>query len=523
MDAQHARKHAHEIIIVGAGPTGLALAAELALARCDVAVIERRTDQRVEGLRAGGLHSRTIELLDQRGIAERFLSQGQRAQLAGFARVALDASDLRTRHNYGLVLGQEQIEQLLFEWASELPRIPDPLARHEWMRTASTMTSRGSEEQGRALGVRFYRGVSMTDFEQSHESVDVVLSDGERLAAQLLVGCDGGRSLVRKRAGIDFVGTDAQTSYVLAEVTFRDEPAWGLRYGAAGVHAIAKLPEKGRARVVLSEPFRGQPREVTLDELRALLITVFATDFGLESASWLSRFSDATRQATRYREGRVLLAGDAAHVHSPVGGQGLNTGVHDAFNLGWKLAQVVRGQSPESLLDSYHRERHPVAAQVLRTTLAQTALDRDDPRCAAMRESLAELLRMDEPRRRYAAMMAGLDVRYDFGAEHPLVGRRAPDFELRVDGALVSLYSLMHQGHGVLLDLGCDCESSARAYRERVRYVRAEYDGRWELANGTAVAASRAVLVRPDGHVAWVGDEASDELEASLRRWFGGT
>lgn len=490
MDDQRTRKDAHEIIIVGAGPTGLALAAELALARCEVVVLERRSDQRVDGVRAGGLHSRTIELLDQRGIAERFLSQGQRAQLAGFARVALDASDLRTRHSYGLILPQQQVEQTLLAWARE-------------------------------LGVRVERGVSVVDLEQREDRVEVSLSDGDRREAQFVVGCDGGRSVVRTRTGIEFVGTDAQTSYALAEVTLREEPAWGLRYGSAGVHAIAKMPEPGRARLVLSEPFRDQPRELTLDALRALMIEVYRTDFGLESASWLSRFTDGTRLAARYRDRRVLLAGDAAHVHSPIGGQGLNTGVHDAFNLGWKLARVVRGRCSDALLESYEAERRPVAAKVLRTTLAQSAIDRDDPRAEALRGALAELLRMDEPRRRYAAMMSGLDVRYELGGAHELVGRRVEDVELQVGERALRLYTLMHDGRGVLVDFGASCERATRGYEEDVRYVRARYHGAWELAERVAVPAPGALLVRPDGHVAWAGANENDELDAALARWFG--
>ncbi|MBL8680441.1 MAG: FAD-dependent monooxygenase [Myxococcales bacterium] len=480
----------HEIIIAGAGPTGLALAAELALARVDVAIVEPRAAQVVEGLRAGGLHARTIEILDQRGVAERFIAKGKRAQIAGFARVALDISDLPTRHNYGLVLGQEAFEQEMLAWVRE-------------------------------LGVVVYRAVAVQDFVDRGDEVEVALSDGRRCAARYLVGCDGGRSFVRKRAGVDFVGTDPQTSFALAEVEFGREPRWGLGYGPFGVRAIGPMGEPRRARVVLTERYEGQPRALSLDELRALLIDAYGEDFGLVRASWLSRFTDATRQATTYRRGRVLLAGDAAHAHSPVGGKGLDTGVQDAVNLGWKLAAVVRGEVDSALLDSYEAERHPAAADVLRSTLAQVALDRDDPRCAAMREAMVELLRMDEPRRRYGAKMSGLDVRYELGGRHPLVGRRVPDLDLRANDQVFRVYTWLRDARGVLLELADAPTLNIAPWTGRIHHVRARYDGAWALPGVGSVEAPSAVLVRPDGHVAWVDDGAGEGLTDALVRWFG--
>ena len=356
----------HAVVIAGGGPTGLMLAGELALAGVDVAIVERRERQELASARAGGLHSRTIEVFDQRGIAERFLSQGKVRQVAGFSFIPLDISDFPTRHNYGLALWQTRIEPIMADWVGELP-------------------------------VKFYRGRGVTGFAQDDSGVDIELSHGASLRAKYLVGCDGGRSLIRKQAGIDFPGWDASTSYLIAEVEMADEPAWGVRRGEKGVNALGKREDGKGVGVVLVEPLVGKDDEPTLGDLREALIAVYGTDFGVRNPSWLSRFTDMARQATSYRDRRVLLAGDAAHVHAPAGGQGLNIGVQDAVNLGWKLAQVVKGTSPESLLDTYHAERHPIGARVLRLTMAQTALGRGDDRTWALRETMTDLLQMDAP------------------------------------------------------------------------------------------------------------------------------
>src|SRR3954468_13913115 len=385
----------HAVVIAGGGPTGMMLAAELALAKVDVAIVERRANQDIAGSGAGGPQSRTIEVLDQRGIADRFLSQGKVMQVAGFAMIRLDISDFPTRHNYGLALFQERIERILAAWVEE-------------------------------LSVPIYREREVTGFAQDDTGVDVELGGGRSLRAQYLVGCDGGRSLIRKKAGIDFPGWDPSTSYLIAEVEMTGEPSFGMRHDDKGIHGLARLEDGKRVRVVSSEQHVRQGDEPTLDDLREALIALYGTDFGVHNVTYLSRFTDMTRQAASYRERRVLLAGDAAHVHSPAGGQGLNIGVQDAVNLGWKLAQVVHGTSPESLLDTYQAERHPIAARVLENTLAQTALARGDDRTKALRETMSELLQMDEPRKRYAAMMSGLDIRYDLGTGHPLLGRRMP-------------------------------------------------------------------------------------------------
>ncbi len=480
----------HAVVIAGGGPTGLMLAAELALARVDVAVVERRENQELAGPRAGGLHARTIEVLDQRGVAERFLSQGQMMQVAGFSFIPLDISDFPTRHNYGLALRQNHIERIMADWVSELP-------------------------------VKFYRGREVTGLAQDDSGVDIELSAGSALRAQYLVGCDGGRSLVRKHAGIDFPGWDASTSYLIAEVEMADEPAWGIRRGEKGVNALGKLEDGKRVGVVLVEPHVGRSDQSTLQDLRDALIAVYGTDFGVRSPSFLSRFTDMARQAARYRERRVLLAGDAAHVHSPAGGQGLNIGVQDAVNLGWKLAQVVSGTSPDSLLDTYHAERHPIAARVLRLTMAQTALGRGDDRTEALREIVSELLQMSEARKRYAAMMSGLDVHYDLGQGHPLLGRRMPDLDLLTESGQTRVFTLLHQVRPLLLNLGEPGSVDITPWADRVQLIDARYTGAWELPALGAVPAPSAVLIRPDGYVAWSSDGTDLGLRDALSRWFG--
>jgi 3-(3-hydroxy-phenyl)propionate hydroxylase len=481
----------HAVVIAGGGPTGLMLAAELALARVDVAIVERRESQELAGTRAGGLHARTIEVLDQRGVAERFLSQGKAMQVTGFALIMLDISDFPSRRNHGLALSQNHIERILADWVSELE-------------------------------VPIYRGLEVTGLAQDESGVDVTLSDDRSLRAQYLVGCDGGRSLIRKKADIDFPGLDASVSHLIAEVDTAEEPAWGARPTERGINGVAKMEDGKRARVVLVEPHVMRGDDPTLEDLRAALIAVYGTDFGVHNVTWLSRFSDMARQAASYRKGRVLLAGDAAHVHSPAGGQGLNTGVQDAVNLGWKLAQVVSGTSPESLLDTYHAERHPIAERVLKNTLAQTALMRGDERTKALHEKMSELLQMDEPRKRYAAMMSGLDIHYDLGTGHPLLGRRMPDLDLVTETGPCRVFTLLYAARPVLLNLGEPDTLDIAPWAERVRWVNARYTGQWELPVLGAVPAPTAVLIRPDGHVAWVGEGTDQGLRDALTTWFGG-
>ncbi|HEX6247802.1 MAG TPA: FAD-dependent monooxygenase, partial [Nocardioidaceae bacterium] len=434
--------------------------------------------------------------------ADRFLSEGEVAQVAGFARVPFDISDFPTRHPYGLGLWQNHIERILAGWVDE-------------------------------LAVTIYRAREVTGFEQDDTGVDVELSDGLSLRAEYLVGCDGGRSLVRKEAGIEFPGWDATTSALIAEVEMAEEPELGVRRDARGLHGLGRVEyeirdgkivyaDHGPVRVMVTEEHVGSTGEPTLRDLSEALTSIYGTDYGIHSPIWISRFTDMTRQAASYRERRVLLAGDAAHVHSPVGGQGLNTGVQDAVNLGWKLAQVVNGVSPDSLLDTYHEERHPVAARVLRNTMAQVALDRPgDARLDALRDTVSDLLSMDEPRRRYAAMMSGLDVHYGLGEGHPMLGRRMPDLDLVTPEGPRRVFTLLHEARPVLIDFGEPGGLDITPWADRVQLVGADFDGAVELPVLGNVAAPAAVLIRPDGHVAWVGDGTDVGLEEALTRWFG--
>jgi 2-polyprenyl-6-methoxyphenol hydroxylase-like FAD-dependent oxidoreductase len=491
----------NEVVIAGAGPTGLMLAGELALANVDVVVVERRPSQDLAGSRAGGLNSRTIEILDQRGIANRFLSEGQRAQVGMFAATRLDISEFPTRHPYGLGLWQNHIERILADWVGE-------------------------------MGVPIYRSLEVTGFAQDHTGVGVELSDDQLLRAEYLVGCDGGRSLIRKTAGIEFPGWDPTTSSLIAEVEMAEEPELGVHSNAFGVHSFGKVKyeirdgdvvymDGGPVRVMVTEQRVGPATEPTLRDLSEALITVCGTDYGIHSPIWISRFTDMTRQAAGYRRGRVLLAGDAAHVHAPDGGQGLQTGVQDAVNLGWKLAQVVKGKSPESLLDTYHAERHPVAARVLRNTMASVALRRPDERTKAVRDTISELLGMDEPRKMFAAMMSGLDIHYDLGEGHPLLGRRMPDLDLVTPNGPLRVFTLLHDARPVLLNFGVPGSVDITPWADRVQVIDAKYVGTWELPALGPVTAPTAVLIRPDGYVAWAGDLTQPGLADALTTWFG--
>jgi 3-(3-hydroxy-phenyl)propionate hydroxylase len=477
-----------DVIVVGSGPSGMMLAGELALAGVDVAVLERRPTADLHGSRAGGIHSRTIELLDQRGIADRFLRAGRTVQTARFGTTVLDIADLPTRHPYGLALWQNELEPILAGWIAE-------------------------------LGVEVRRGVEVAGFTQDDDGVEVRLADGTAERTRYLVGADGGRSRVRKTAGIGFPGADATRSTLVAEVEVAEEPPTGVLQDGAGVHGLTPLAGGRTYRVVTTEARLGPSTEPTLAELRASLVAAFGTDFGVHSPTWVSRFTDATRQAETYRAGRVLLVGDAAHIHYPAGGQGIGLGVQDAVNLGWKLAQVVQGVSPDRLLDTYGAERHPADARALQHSMAQTVLQRQDPRTAALAATVAGFMGMDEPRIATAALIHGLDAAYDPGAGHPQLGRRVPDLDLVTPEGPMRLYSLLHEARPVLLDLSGHERFSAP---DRVRVVHARVEGPWLLPVLGEVAPPSAVLVRPDGHAAWVEDGAGDVVEAALRFWFGG-
>jgi 2-polyprenyl-6-methoxyphenol hydroxylase-like FAD-dependent oxidoreductase len=477
----------HTVVIAGGGPTGMMLAAELALAKVDVAVLERRPDHVLASSRAGGFHSRTIEVLDQRGVADRFLSEGQVAQASMIGTTVLDMSDFPTRHPYSLGIWQSKIERIMAAWIAE-------------------------------LGVRVHYGSEVTGFVQDDTGVDVELAAGRSLRARYLVGCDGGRSVIRKAASIEFPGWDATKSNLIAEAEMTEEPELGIRRDAVGIHGIGRLEyeirdsevvyaDGGPVRVMVTEQQLGSGGEPTLADLSEALIAVYGTDFGIHDPTSISRFTDATRQAASYRTGRVLLAGDSAHVHYPAGGQGLSLGVQDAVNLGWKLAQVVDGVSP-------------VAARALKHTMAQTALQRQDERSKALADVVSELAMMDEPRKRLAGIVSGLDIHYELGEGHPLLGRRMPDLDLLTADGPLRVFELLHDAWPVLLNLGAPGCLDIAPWADRVQSIDAGYDGPWELPVLGAVAAPAAVLIRPDGYVAWVGEGTDAGLREALNSWF---
>lgn len=477
----------YEVVIAGGGPTGLMLAAELKLAGVDVVIIERRANQHLDESRAKGIHARAVEVLDQRGIAERFISAGQAYPAVGFGGVRLGISDFPTRHNYLLGISQSKFEPILADWVQE-------------------------------LGVPIRYGREVTRFTQDDHGVTLAVSDDQSLRADYLVGCDGGRSLVRKLAGIDFPGLPASTSYIITEVKMDEEPAFGIRPEGGGIGRAADGESIG---ITVREKVVHHGDEPGMDELREALISTYGTDYGLRSINWISRFSDATRQAASYRNGRILIAGDAAHIHPPQGGQGLGTGLQDAVNLGWKLAQVVNKTSPESLLDTYHAERHPVGARVLQNTRAQVVMSKTDGQYAALREIMAELLGMDESRKHIVGMLSGLDIHYDLGEGHPLRGRRMPDLDLHIAGDPTRVFTLLHDARPLLLNLGAPGGFDISPWASRVKFRDATYDGVWELPVLGEVSAPSAVLIRPDGYVAWAGDLTDTELPSALKKWFG--
>ena len=480
----------NDVIIVGSGPTGLMLAGELALAGVDVAILERRSGRELAGSRALGFHSRTIEIFDQRGIADRFLAEGQIAQTANFASTMLDLSDFPTRHPYGLGLSQNHTERILLGWVEE-------------------------------LAVPIHRGFEVTGFAQDETGVDIRLAEGEPLRTRYLVGADGGRSVIRKEAGIEFVGWDATRSHLIAEVEATEVTPDGMRLDATGIHGMHLMEDRRTVRALVTEQQLGPPTDPTLADLSAAITAVYGTDFGIHSPTWISRFTDATRQAAAYRDRRVLLAGDAAHIHHPAGGQGIGLGVHDAVNLGWKLARVLQDTAPDGLLDTYHSERHPAGARVLRHTMAQSLLQRSDIRLEALRDTIAEMLSLDEPRKQIAGLISGLDIVYDLGEGHPLLGRRMPDLELITPSGPVRVFALLNDARPVLINFDKPGSIDITPWADRVQHVDADYTGTWELPVVGVVTDPSAVLIRPDGHVAWVGNGGQTGLSGALTAWFG--
>ncbi|KYF69511.1 monooxygenase [Sorangium cellulosum] len=470
-----------DVIIAGCGPTGAMLAAELRLHDVRVLVLEKEPVPVSSFVRIVSLHIRSIELMAMRGLLDRILERGRRRPVGGiFAAIAKPTPEgLDSAHAYQLGIPQPVVNHLLEEHAIE-------------------------------LGAQVRRGCSVAGLEQDDEGVTVELPSGEQLRSRYLVGCDGARSTVRKRLGVGFPGEPSRNDTLMGEMEVgvpQEEIAARVAEISATNKRFLMIKPFGEGVYSVVVPAAGvsdRAEPPTLEDFKQQLRTIAGTDFGVHSPRWLSRFGDATRLAERYRVGRVLLAGDAAHIHPPAGGQGLNLGVQDAFNLGWKLAAQIRGWAPETLLDTYHAERHPVAEDVLDNTRAQVALTSAEPGSQAVRRLLTELMDFDEVNRYLIEKITAIGIRYDFGEGPDLLGRRLRDIEVKQG----NLYSLLHRGRGLLLDR--TGRLTVGGWSDRVDH----------LADPTAVLDVPCVLLRPDGHVAWIGDDQQD-LDDHLSRWFG--
>ncbi|MBF6330520.1 rifampin monooxygenase [Nocardia transvalensis] len=468
-----------DVIIAGCGPTGAMLAAELRLHDVRVLVLEKETEP-VSFIRIVSLHMRSLELMAMRGLLDRILERARRRPVGGiFAAIAKPAPEgLDSAHAYLLGIPQPVINQLLEDHAIE-------------------------------LGAQVRSGCAVTGFEQGDEGVTVELADGQRLRSRYLVGCDGARSTVRKLLGVEFPGEPSRNDTLMGEMEVgvpQEEIAAKVAEIGGTTKRISLRPfgERVYSVVVPAAGVSDRAEPPTLEDFEQQLRAIAGTDFGVHSPRWLSRFGDATRLAERYRVGRVLLAGDAAHIHPPIGGQGLNLGVQDAVNLGWKLAAQIRGWAPETLLDTYQTERHPVAADVLDNTRAQMELLSTEPGPQAVRRLLTELMDFNEVNRYLIEKITAIDIRYDFGSGPDLLGRRLRDIDLKQG----HLYAQLHRGRGLVLDR--TERLTVEGWSDRVDLI----------ADPTAALDVPAILLRPDGHVAWIGEHQQD-LNDHLSRWFG--
>nr|WSX72933.1 FAD-dependent monooxygenase [Streptomyces sp. NBC_00899]WSX80999.1 FAD-dependent monooxygenase [Streptomyces sp. NBC_00899] len=482
------------VIVAGAGPAGLMLAGELRLAGIDVIVVER-LPRRTGESRGLGFTARTMEVFDQRGLLARF-GQVDTSDQGHFGGVPVDFSVLEGAHQAAKSIPQSATEAVLEAWATD-------------------------------LGVDIRRNHELLAIAEKDDAVEITVRgpEGEhRLRAEWLVGCDGGRSAVRKAAGFDFPGTAATMEMYLADLRGVDlEPRMIGETLPGGMVMVGPLPG-GITRIIVCErgtPPRRRTGPPAFSEVSEAWQRLTGTDISHAEPVWVSAFGDATRQVTAYRRGRVLLAGDAAHIHLPAGGQGMNASIQDSVNLGWKLAAVQRGTAPDTLLDSYHDERHPVGRRLLMNTRAQGMLFLRGAEMQPLRDVLGELVDYPEVARHLAAMVSGLEIRYDVGTgSHPLLGMRMPPLALTVNGRATGTAELLRPARGLLLDLADNPELRRRStgWTDRIDLVTAAPE---DPAAGSALAGTTAVLVRPDGYVAWAAPGSHHDLPMALERWFG--
>ncbi|WP_431954218.1 FAD-dependent monooxygenase [Nocardia lijiangensis] len=482
-----------DVVIAGAGPTGLMLARELRVLGLEVVVLDALPERTGES-RAGGIHARTMEVLDQRGLLDGLLEQGHPRQVGHFAAIPLDFSDYATRYPFSLVIPQSLIERELESRAAE-------------------------------LGVTVRWDAPVTGYRQDTSGVEIEIggSNGiHRMRAAYLVGCDGGRSAVRKLAGIDFTGTEATMTGMIADVELDDPPAepfFGHRRGMGDFSAVQLQP--GWYRLVVQRHDRVLERGAALsfDDFRANFTEIAGADLGMRSPRWVSHYGDAARHADRYRAGRVFLAGDAAHIHYPAGGQGLNLGVQDAVNLGWKLAAALRDDA-DDLLDTYESERRPVAARVLHNTRAQTALSRPGPHTDALRDIMGDLITLDDVRHRLGLMITALDIHYDTGCDHPLAGRRVPDVDLVTADGPTRIHELLRPARPVLLRFDDTSPTPLEGNGHLDTVFARSHAAHWPIPGVGDIPRPTALLIRPDGYTAWAtNDLTTDGLAEALRNW----